>query len=248
MSIKKLNAPMLLPSCSAVVADSAGVGAGSAVSIPSTVSRIRSTASAACSSPRTDKTPRICAIWRGTATSAARFCGSRKNKSSEDSSSLSEARNSPTTLPIVCLSLTLRYKSSIHPCSGSGLPPERTFSSRSARLAMRPVICESLGSRSSNAASKYNTEVATSIASSERGALPAANAVSTAWLNACANGSLGAWSLVKESATRLNWSVTAFDLLKSPADKNDHISLATMILLRAWASSAGSNRPNWTAS
>ena len=157
----------------------------------STVSRICSTACDASSRPNTDKTPRIWASWRGTAANKILFWGSRKYRSKELSNSPREVRSSPTTLPMVCLSLTRRYRSSIQLCSGWGMPPTRTSSRRSARLAMRTVIWGSLGSRSSNAASRYSTDVATSIASSTRGVTPALSAVSTARVSATASGSLG---------------------------------------------------------
>ena len=72
--------------------------------------------------------------------------------------------------------------------------------------------------------------------------------VSTAPVRAWANGSLGGWSLTNESVTRLNWSTTDLNLLRSPAHSEDQFSLAEVMRLRACASKAGSNRPNCTNS
>ena len=154
MSIKKLRAPTLLPSWSNVPAARARSSSTSVSSMLSTLSRMRSTACDAWSKPNTDSTPRICASCPGTSRRTSLSLGLRKNKSSDFSSSLSDTRSSPTTLPIVCLSLTRRYRSSIHVSSGCALPPFLTPSSRSARCWVRTASCGSVGSKSSKAASR----------------------------------------------------------------------------------------------
>ena len=244
MSIRKLSAPTLLPRYSKVPAARASSGSVSVSSIFWTLLFIRKTALQAWSSPNTDKTPRIWDNCPGTVCNVVLSFGLRKKASSDFSSSPRETRSSPTTLPIVCLSLTRLYNSSIQLSSGWGLPPTRTLSRRWARLAVRTANCGSLGSRSSKTASRYSTEVATSIASSIPGVWALLTVVSIARLNTCASGSLGGWSLSSDSVTRANCSATALALLVSPAHREDQTSLAETIRLRAWASKAGSKRPN----
>ena len=83
-------------------------GSTSVETRPSTSSRMRSSACDAGSMPSTESTPRIADSCTGTSTSTPRSVGLRKNWSIAFSTSLSEARSSWTTLPIVCRSETRR--------------------------------------------------------------------------------------------------------------------------------------------
>ena len=204
MSIKKLSAPKLLPNWSKVPADRARASSISVSNSCSTLSRMRKTAWDAWSNPSTDRTPRIWANWPGTRVKTDLSFGSRKKKSSDFSSSPSDKRSSPTTLPMVCLSLTRRYSSSIHGCKGWAMPPFLTLFSRSAKCWVRAASCASCGSRSSNAASRHKTEVATSIANSIAGGFAERTVASTAWVNAKARLWLLGCSLTSESLTKLN--------------------------------------------
>ena len=247
MSIRKPRAPRLLPSLSNVPAARAFSSSTSSTSISSTASRIRSTACEAWSSPRTESTPRICERWLGASRSGPLSCGLRKKLSSSFSSSPRVMRNSPTTLPMVWRSLTRRYSSSIQVSSGWACPPWRTACNRSASRAVRAASWASVGSRSSNAASRYRMAVATSIASSGPGARAERATPSIAAFNASASGALGGCSFTSESVTWWNWSATLLILLASPPDKLDQVSLAITMRFRACASNRGSNRPKWLA-
>ncbi len=207
------------------------------------VSRIRITASEAWSSPNTDSTPRICANWPGTPTKGLVSSGLRKNWSIARSASPKAIRSSSTTLPIVWWSLTRRYRSSIQCSSGSGSAPMRTWSSRSAKRLARCDMCSSALSNSSKAACKYNTEVATSMASAGGGGSPERRVPSITLLRAWAKASLLGWSLRSESQTKLNWSAAGLSLLRSPPAKEDQVSVAVAMRLRACVSTAGSKRP-----
>ena len=247
MSMRKPNAPRLLPSFSKVFWRS-GSSAGSLSMSRSTASRMRSTASEAWSSPSTESTPRICARRPGTLASWPVSAGLRKNWSMARSASPSVARNSSTTLPMVWLSLTRRYSSSIHGSRGSGSPPAHTRPRRSDRRLERSDNCSSEVSVSSRAACRYSTAVATSMASAGAGGSPLRTVRSTALVRACARDSLLRWSLRKESHTRLNWSAVGLSLLRSPPASADQVSAAAEMRLRAWASTAGSKRPKRRAS
>ncbi len=173
----------------------------------------------------------------------AMSCGLRKNWSSAFSTSPSVERSSSTTLPMVWLSLTRRYSSSIHCSSGSGSAPAPTASRRSARRVARAAMCSSPASSSSNAACRYSTDVATSIARAADGGSPERVVDSTARVSAWARFSLPGCSLRKESQTRLNWSAAGLSLLRSPPARPDQVSVAAAMRLRACASMAGSKRP-----
>ena len=86
------------------------------------------------------------------------------------------------------------------------------------------------------------------MASSMAGTWPERAVMSAARESAWASGLQGGCNLTRVSETRLNWSTTNLNLFTSPADSDDHVSLAETIRLRACASNAGSKRPNWTAS
>ncbi len=242
MSIRKPSAPRLLPSDSTCCPPAA---------LPpairwSTLSRMRCTVRAACSSPSTENTPRICRSWLGTVRSSPISVGRRKNWSSDFSSSDRCARSSSTTVPMVWRSLTRRYSSSIQGSSGSGRPPSRARSMRPASCTVRAVSCRSCGSRSSKAASRYSTEVATSIASSVEGARPERSEASTALCSACTIGALAGCTFSSDSPSCAKVSATWRSRERSPPERADHISLAVSMRLRAWASTFGSKRPNCT--
>ena len=148
------------------------------------MSRIRTTASDAWSSPSTESTPRICARRPGTGVSTDRSAGSRKNWSMAFSASASVARSSSTTLPMVWWSLTRRYSSSIQGSSGSGCAPAVTWRRRSARRPARSAMVSGAESSSSNVACRYSTDVATSIANAGDGGSPDRVVLSTAWVKA----------------------------------------------------------------
>jgi hypothetical protein len=77
--------------------------------------------------------------------------GLRKNWSNAFSASDRVARNSPTTVPMVCRSLTRRYNSSIHASSGSALFSAtdllETFSQAIGALRQFALILVSVGQR-----------------------------------------------------------------------------------------------------
>ncbi|MNS58288.1 hypothetical protein D3C72_912030 [compost metagenome] len=244
MSMRKPSAPRLLPSASKVAISSTGERL--TCSICSTSSRMRCTVCAACSSPSTENTPRICMSWVGTVRSNGFSAGRRKYWSSDFSSSLRWLRSSSTTVPMVWRSLTRRYRSSIHGSSGSERPPSRTRSMRPASCSVRAVSCGSLGSRSSSAASRYSTEVATSIASSVSGGWPERTEASTACVSACTIGWLGGCSFSSDSPSCAKVSATCRVRVMSPPESADHISLAVSMRLRACESTSGSKRPNCT--
>jgi hypothetical protein len=241
MSIRKPSAPRLLPSASKPAISSAGEVL---TSMASTSSRMRCTVSAAWSRPSTENTPRICINCVGTVRRSPFSAGRRKYWSSDFSSSLRWLRSSSTTVPMVWRSLTRRYRSSIHGSSGSEWPPARTRSMRPASCSVREVSCGSLGSRSSSAASRYSTEVATSIASSVSGGWPDLTEASTACVSACTIGRLGGCSFCSDSPSCAKVSATWRVRVMSPPESADHISLAVSMRLRACVSTSGSKRPN----
>ena len=108
MSIRKLSAPRLSARRSKVPVWIACWGLTSVLDKASTSSRMRSTACEAWSRPSTDNTPRIADSCAGTGISTSRWVGLRKYWSMFFSTSDSEARNSCTTLPMVCRSETRR--------------------------------------------------------------------------------------------------------------------------------------------
>ena len=194
--------------------------------------------------PSTDSTPRIAASWFGTGISTLRSLGLRKNWSICFSASDSEARNSCTTLPIVCRSETRRYRSSIQPSSGEGVPPSRTAEMRSARRRTRTPCSGLSNSPSSSEASRYSKPVATSIASGAAGAAPPCWVSATACVSSAAIASPDGNSRFSESPTSANCSARPLMRCISPPATADHDSFAADTRLRACATSAGSKRPS----
>ena len=204
MSTNRLMALRLLPSCWKVPASRASASSTSVSRICSTMVRMRVTACTAWSRPSTDSTPRICASC-DTATCRPSFsCGVRKNWSSDFSTSPSATLSSPTTLPIVWRSLTRRYSCSIQVSSGWACWPAITASRRSASACVRAVSSGALGSKSSNAASRYSVVVATSMASSGLTPPGSRTAWSAAFTSAWASTVLAGCSLSNESPIRPN--------------------------------------------
>ena len=240
-------APRLLPTFSKIPVRALASSMSSTKNC-STLERMRSAAIEGWSKPNTENTPRIWANWLGTSRKGALSCGLRKNWSSDFSTSPSVVRNSSTTLPMVWRSLTRRYNSSIQDSSGSGSPPEVTWARRCDKRALRSAIWLSVGSRSSYAASRYSTEVATSMATAGTGAVPARMVNSIARDRALPNSPLSTCSLVTVSATAANCSPATLSRLVSPPANADQVSAAAAMRLRANTSKAGSKRPNCSVS
>ena len=242
MSIRKPKAPRLLP----ILSNRRCCSSSGTCSVcrRSTFWRMRTMACEAWSSPRTDSTPRICDKCAATGASTAVSAGLRKYWSSSFSASARVPRNSPTTLPMVCWSLTWRYSCSIQGSSGWAGCPASTCSRRPAKVSACEAIASSARSSEAKAACRYSTAVATSIATSGDGGWAWVATLCTTCIKALARDRLPGCSLTRESQTRVNWSTAGLHFWTSPPARADQTSVAVAIRLRAWASRWGSKRPN----